>query len=64
MEKYLFQVYNRFGEMVFSTTNQSHGWNGTYKGEPQPADAYVFVCTYKFPGYTEEFKKGSFVLLR
>jgi gliding motility-associated-like protein len=64
MEKYLFQVYNRFGEMVFSTTNQSHGWNGTYKGEPQPAGAYVFVCTYKFPGYTEVFKKGSFVLLR
>jgi hypothetical protein len=50
--------------MIFSTTNQSVGWNGTYKGEPQPVGSYVFICNYKFPGYTEEFKKGSFVLLR
>jgi gliding motility-associated-like protein len=64
MEKYVFQVYSRFGEMIFSTTNQSVGWNGTYKGEPQPVGSYVFICNYKFPGYTEEFKKGSFVLLR
>lgn len=35
-----FEVYNRWGEKVFSTTNIEHGWDGTYKGDPVPNGTY------------------------
>src|SRR5690606_31748955 len=30
-----FRVVNRWGEVVFSTLDQSTGWDGRYKGVPQ-----------------------------
>lgn len=38
-----FSVYNRWGELVFSTNDPDQGWDGTYKGEAQPMGAYVVV---------------------
>jgi gliding motility-associated-like protein len=38
-----FSIYNRWGELVFSTNDPDQGWDGTYKGEPQPTGTYVVV---------------------
>ncbi|MBK7691588.1 MAG: gliding motility-associated C-terminal domain-containing protein [Bacteroidetes bacterium] len=38
-----FRVYNRWGELVFSTSDINKGWNGQYKGKPQPLGVYVYV---------------------
>ncbi len=38
-----FQVFNRWGQMVFTTNINEHGWDGTVGGRPQPAGAYVWV---------------------
>jgi gliding motility-associated-like protein len=38
-----FQVYNRWGQMVFSTKTVGEGWDGNYKGLPQPSGAYVWM---------------------
>lgn len=37
-----FRVYNRWGELVFETKNITEGWDGTYKGDPQPFGVYVY----------------------
>ena len=37
-----FQVFNRWGERVFSTTDPTHCWDGRYKGVLQPAGGYVY----------------------
>lgn len=37
-----YQIYNRWGEMVFETNNKAVGWNGYYKGTLQNNDVYVF----------------------
>ncbi len=37
-----FRIFNRWGVMVFETKNISEGWDGTYKGEPQPFGVYVY----------------------
>lgn len=41
--KLSFSIYNRFGERIFYTNNPSVCWDGTYKGEPQPTDVYVYT---------------------
>ncbi|RYZ51173.1 MAG: PKD domain-containing protein, partial [Sphingobacteriales bacterium] len=38
-----FKVFNRWGEMVFETQDQSKGWDGTFKGKPQEMDAFAYT---------------------
>ncbi|MGN6532277.1 MAG: gliding motility-associated C-terminal domain-containing protein, partial [Ginsengibacter sp.] len=59
-----FKVYNRLGELVFSTTQQKAGWDGTFKGQPQ--DPGVFVWIAEAVDYQGKviFKKGSVSLIR
>jgi gliding motility-associated-like protein len=41
-----FRVYDRWGQLIFQTTNWKHGWDGTYKGSPQPGGVYVWFLTF------------------
>jgi len=41
-DHYLFEVYNRWGEKVFETTSIFEGWDGTYKGQIERQDMYLW----------------------
>jgi gliding motility-associated-like protein len=63
-DSYEMFIMNRWGEKVFSTTNVNEGWDGTYKGEPQPMGVYTFFLKYRsYEGLPIE-ERGSFSLLR
>lgn len=38
-----FRVFNRFGELVFSTNQWLKGWDGMYKGKPAQSGTYVWM---------------------
>jgi gliding motility-associated-like protein len=38
-----FAVYNRWGEIVFYTTNFGKGWNGSHLGVPAETGVYVWM---------------------
>lgn len=38
-----FSIFNRWGELVFSTTNLNEGWDGSFKGSEQDVGSYVYV---------------------
>jgi gliding motility-associated-like protein len=63
-----FRVFNRWGELVYD--NPLEGWDGTYKGIPQPVETYVYYVYAEVPdpansGKTKSIKKeGAFALLR
>jgi gliding motility-associated-like protein len=59
-----FQVYNRWGQMVFATKTIGHGWDGTFNGLPQPSGAYVWVLEAVDARGTIVRKKGSSLLIR
>jgi len=40
-------VFNRYGEKLFEGSGSSSFWNGTYKGELQPAGTYIYVVDFK-----------------
>ena len=40
-----FNVYNQWGFLVFTATNQADGWDGTYNGEKQPEGNYAYTIT-------------------
>jgi gliding motility-associated-like protein len=59
-----FRIYNRWGQLLFETTQPNTGWNGKFKGDEQPNGAYVY--TVQAIDYLGEIinKKGTFVLIR
>ncbi|MEN9686523.1 MAG: hypothetical protein RLZZ28_2309 [Bacteroidota bacterium] len=59
-----FRIYNRWGELVFSTTVMGKGWDGMYRSKPQPSNTYVFET--EGIDYTGKivFRKGTSVLIR
>jgi len=59
-----FRVYNRWGQLVFSSNDSRRGWDGTLGGKPQDAGTYVWMVQGKdYTGKTV-FKKGTMVLIR
>jgi len=58
-----FRVYNRWGQLVFSTTDAEHGWDGTFNGRLQGTDTFVFVTQgIDYTGKTIT-KKGTVTLI-
>lgn len=44
---YQLQIYNRWGEMIFESQSQLHGWDGTMKNKNfAPAGVYAWVIQY------------------
>lgn len=59
-----FKVFNRWGEMVFSTADPQKGWDGIYKGQMQNGGNYTWITEgVDYTGNVIQ-KKGYAVLIR
>ncbi|MEQ8927170.1 MAG: gliding motility-associated C-terminal domain-containing protein [Fulvivirga sp.] len=61
---YQLQIFNRWGEMIFTTNNPDNGWDGTYNSSPQHEGTYVFNLKATDLAGQEIERSGSFLLLR
>ena len=59
-----FTIYNRWGQMIFTTKNGSDSWNGTYKGVEQPGGSYIWVAEGEYKSGKKFSEKGAFTLIR
>ena len=64
LDKILFRVFNRWGEMVFETTDQSKGWDGTFNGKLMDPDVYDYYLKAVCIDGQENIIKGNVTLLR
>ena len=62
--KYKFLIFNRWGELIFSTENPFEGWDGTYKGTNAPSDVYVYLINYTDILGTNKKIRGNFSLVK
>jgi gliding motility-associated-like protein len=56
---YNFAVYNRWGQQVFMSADWMKGWDGTVRGAPQPAGAFVWYCVYQLQGQEVQTQRGT-----
>ncbi|MCX8020917.1 MAG: gliding motility-associated C-terminal domain-containing protein [Chitinophagaceae bacterium] len=59
-----FKVFNRWGQLVFSTQKLQEGWNGKWNGIDQPAGTYVWVAEAVDKNNKTIFRKGTVMLIR
>ncbi|MDB5250616.1 MAG: domain containing protein [Segetibacter sp.] len=61
----IFKVYNRFGQLMFQTTDFRRKWDGTFNNLRQQTGTYVWTLQY-IHGDTGKpyFSKGTTVLIR
>ncbi len=59
-------IFNRWGELIFSTYDSANGWDGTKNGEPCPEGNYSYTATYGLSLRTDdiETKRGMLTLIR
>ena len=57
-------VYDRWGELIFISTDQNIGWDGTYEGERLGPDAFAFCLKVTCVNDEDYVKAGNVSLLR
>ena len=61
-----FRVFNRWGQEVYNGDEaHGNGWDGTYKGVPQPTGVYIYTIVYqKASDPAPKSSKGQLTLIR
>lgn len=59
------EIYNRWGERIFESSDVNNRWDGTYKGEPVQQGVYIYKVRFTNPKQTRWFfLDGEIHLLR
>ena len=64
VEKFEMNIFNRWGELLFTTSNLETGWDGKFKGTTQPEGTYAFIANLTDQTGRTFKRSGSVVLLR
>jgi len=60
---HVFQIMNRWGQIIFTAENNNVQWDGNYNGVPQDMGVYYYYLKYDCGGKTIE-EKGDVTLIR
>lgn len=59
-----FKIFNRWGELIFDLSKDPAGWNGEYKGLPQPMQTVVWMAEGTGADGNVYRKRGTAILIR
>jgi len=62
--EYKLQIFNKWGELLFESTDFNIGWDGYYQGELLPQDVYVWKIEAKFSNGKVIERMGDVTLIR
>lgn len=63
IDEYMFDVFNRWGKLVFHSESTSESWDGKHNGNLCREDVYVYILTYKSGDGATRIQKGHVTLL-
>ena len=63
IKEFKLQIFNRWGQLVFSTNNPYERWDGKLKGSEKDTGDFVWVSSYLYINSRKQ-KKGNVVLVK
>ena len=64
IDNFTFEVFDRWGEKVFATSDLQEGWDGTYKGRQCDAAVYFYSLEVRCLGGKTYKEGGDITLIR
>lgn len=64
VDEFDLKIFNRWGELVYHSTDPRQGWDGTYRGKPLPPAVFTYIAYCRFPDGYATRQKGSVTLIR
>lgn len=61
---YRLYVYNKWGQVVFSTSSPYEKWDGKLFGVKPDSNVFVWRAEFSLPGKEKEYRKGTILLIR
>jgi gliding motility-associated-like protein len=58
------KVFNRYGELVFSSKDPYKKWDGTFKGKKSGNNVFAWHATYTTSRGLTDFQKGTVMIIR
>lgn len=53
------KIYNRWGDLIYESSNPREQWDGTFMGEPVPAGNYIYKLIAAGKSGKRQSKEGS-----
>jgi gliding motility-associated-like protein len=58
-------IYDRWGQLVYESTDIDKGWDGNYRGRQEPEEKYLwFICVQETATTPNNCMAGTLTLLR
>ena len=64
IQRFSFQIFDRWGEMVFESTDIQTGWDGNFRERPMQSGNYVYKLSMQWYDDTIYNASGSLTLVR
>ncbi|MET0465199.1 MAG: gliding motility-associated C-terminal domain-containing protein [Chitinophagaceae bacterium] len=64
IKKYRFMIYDRWGTVVFQSTDPDKGWDGKTSGTIRGNTVFVWTCTYQLEGANVKTEKGTVTVVQ
>ena len=64
VDRFRMMIYNRWGEVLFSTTDKEQGWDGNANGQPLPAGQYMYRIDVQDLSTRKTVRTGAVLLIR
>jgi gliding motility-associated-like protein len=64
IEKVIFRIFDRWGELVFESNDVTIGWDGTFRNVPLQPDVYDYYLDVTCVGGLKSIVKGNITLMR
>lgn len=64
IDRFRFSIYDRWGQPVYSTTDQTNGWDGQINGQPAPAGQYLYRVEMQDLTGQKTVRTGAVLLVR
>ena len=64
VKSFQFQIFNRWGKIMFESDNKGFGWDGKFKGTDCNSGIYPYIMKVKYTDGSSETLSGNITLIR